>query len=281
VRFIKRVTFSGPAWDAWRKHCEQASAAVNAEPTSRSSVMKRHAHVYKDAMPFLLKLFGDKCVYCEAPFDSGRGEVEHFRPKLRTSDAANRPIKVHDDDADADVTHGGYYWLAFSWNNLLLGCTNCNQPPAKANKFPVRDESRRAWRPDSALEDEEPLLLDPSRDDPAQHLDFDTSGESAGYVIPLKDSARGRESIEVYRLNRDGLIQARKSQALAIAQAENVFVSAQNLGDDQLQDAIDDIRRRCQATQPFSALWTQKTRHFLEFAEARLAKRMEPVAVEM
>ena len=63
-----------------------------------------------------------KCAYCESPVE--QLVVEHYRPK-----------------------RGGYYWLAYSWDNLLLACPKCNE--YKGDSFPV---SRTA------------VTYDPSRD---------------------------------------------------------------------------------------------------------------------
>lgn len=55
---------------------------------------------YKDIKEKLSDIYNDKCAYCETR--ERRLQVEHFRPKSK------------------------YYWLAYSWDNLLLSCSACN-----------------------------------------------------------------------------------------------------------------------------------------------------------
>lgn len=103
---------------------------------------------YKDVKDALKNLYGDKCAYCET-YDPTI-HVEHYRPK-----------------------RGGYYWLAFSWDNLILCCSRCNI--SKGNKFPIEaanrviyggtDEEYSNINTSSAIYDnkEHPLLLNPER----------------------------------------------------------------------------------------------------------------------
>jgi len=64
---------------------------------------------YKDIKERLKKLYNKKCVYCERKLISFH--IEHYRPK--------------------DI----YYWLAYSWDNLLVSCGQCNSH--KRNRFEV------------------------------------------------------------------------------------------------------------------------------------------------
>jgi hypothetical protein len=274
MRHVPRVQFNGQAWDDWIAQCATALSNVGAKPAAdRSKTIKANEHVYKAATPFLKRLFGEKCAYCEAPFDSGRLEVEHFRPKLRACDQQNKPIRAV--QGGRETQHGGYYWLAFCWENLLPGCTSCNQLPAKANKFPLANENTRVWEAAGLLDKEELWLLDPCRDHPEDHLNFDTVGKKdAGSVVPRNRSEKGRISIDVYKLNRDGLITARLRELFTIDKAKNVAVSAENLGVEEFKKAVDDIRLRCAPDKPYSALWVAKTAAFLSYAENRMKTMM-------
>lgn len=55
-------------------------------------------------------IYHDKCAYCESSQE--QLHVEHYRPK-----------------------RGGYYWLSYSWDNLLLSCPVCNS--SKSTIFPL------------------------------------------------------------------------------------------------------------------------------------------------
>jgi uncharacterized protein (TIGR02646 family) len=147
----------------------------------------------------LERLCDRKCAYCEAPAPaSSSWDVEHYRPKGRVSERRDHP---------------GYYWLAYTWENLLLSCEFCNrrrldrptweraQPgraAGKLDRFPLADEATRAMDPAGDLLAEARLLVDPTQDDPETHLTFDLIGRA----VPCEGSAMGATSIDVYHLNR-------------------------------------------------------------------------------
>jgi uncharacterized protein (TIGR02646 family) len=95
--------------------------------------------------------------------EDGQGtDIDHFRPKADYPDHA------------------------FSWPNYLLACSYCNSN-LKRNQFPT--DARGA-----------PLLIDPSVDDPAQHLEFlSTTGEFTALT------PKGEASIQVFGLNDEKL----------------------------------------------------------------------------
>lgn len=160
-------------------------------------------------------LFAGKCAYCESFYSSTQPmDVEHYRPKGAVSA-----------DTEEDDDHPGYYWLAASWENLLPSCIDCNRQRTqeevvddtttrtkklgKKDRFPIA--GTRAKRPDADLDSEKPLLLDPSVDDPHRFLRYDLE---LGLVLPRYKSGkkhnRAVASIEVYGLNRSGLVQDRR-----------------------------------------------------------------------
>src|SRR5215813_12709777 len=62
------------------------------------------------------------CAYCLSERRYDELEVEHFRPK---SSVAEEP------------THGGYWWLAYHFQNYHLACRTCNSTATKGSKFPL------------------------------------------------------------------------------------------------------------------------------------------------
>ena len=102
---------------------------------------------------------------CMYCVDSHGSDIEHFRPKAR------------------------YTGRAFQWSNMLLCCTECGR--FKGSQFPVVNS--RA------------MLIDPTAEDPWQHLDFDpdTGNLTARFDLHTNDwSARGAKTVEVLRLDR-------------------------------------------------------------------------------
>ena len=68
----------------------------------------------------------DKCCFCEAKVSPvAFGDVEHFRPKAAVRQSVNDP-----------EIRRGYYWLAYTWNNLFLACEVCNRK-YKSTLFPL------------------------------------------------------------------------------------------------------------------------------------------------
>lgn len=55
----------------------------------------------QDIRNALMDIYKNKCAYCEQKIE--QYNVEHYRPKKT------------------------YYWLAFSWDNLIMACPTCNQ----------------------------------------------------------------------------------------------------------------------------------------------------------
>lgn len=97
--------------------------------------------------------------------DSHGTDIEHFWPKTP------------------------YPERMFRWPNLLLCCTECGR--FKGDRFPV--------------ENGEPMLVDPTADDPWRHLDFDpgTGNIAARFDAQANDwSARGMKTVEVLQLDR-------------------------------------------------------------------------------
>jgi hypothetical protein len=99
--------------------------------------------------------------------DDSRGtDIDHFEPLERA------PLR------------------AFVWVNHLLACSFCNSNE-KNRKYPVDAEGAC-------------LLVDPTAEDPADHL---TLRLSVGTYDPL--SSKGKETIQVFGLNRPELVKGR------------------------------------------------------------------------
>lgn len=71
------------------------------------------AYKKDDVRTALDQLFHGKCAYCETSYAaSAPVDIEHYRPKGGVSEA---PV------------HGGYWWIAMQWENLLPSCIDCNR----------------------------------------------------------------------------------------------------------------------------------------------------------
>ncbi|MFI5838855.1 HNH endonuclease [Catenuloplanes sp. NPDC051500] len=109
--------------------------------------------------------------------DNHGTDVDHFEP------VARNPLRT------------------FDWLNHLLACSNCNSHQ-KRDRFPCDADGR-------------PLLIDPTAEDPADHLFLSLS---VGEYKALSD--KGARTIEVCDLNRAllarGRMQARRVVAMAL-----------------------------------------------------------------
>lgn len=214
-----------------------ARAHFTANPPAQGDFEFR-SHKSADVKQALQNLFHGKCAYCESRFAGTQPpDIEHYRPKGAVKESKPHP---------------GYWWLAMAWDNLLPACIDCNrrrgqvaaavgmtlaeldaalkalgdtEPGGKHDSFPTLDSS---WaEPENDPEPlEQPLLIDPTRTDPKEHLVW-VDGE-VPVVIPVADAAgvecpRAAMSIHIYALNRLGLVQCRSEVLRGLeAQAETI-----------------------------------------------------------
>jgi len=134
-------------------------------PKKSSTIDKRYK--MEDIKDALFKIYNGKCAFCEQRVE--RWHVEHFRPK------------------------SVYYWLAFSWDNLLYACPNCNGE--KNNHFDINGQ--RVEHPPLDLtginsisvthdEVEQRRFINPEFEDPEPLLLF----QKDGLVFSLDDNCR-------------------------------------------------------------------------------------------
>lgn len=163
----------------------------------RQERLKFDVSLLKQIKPDLMRMFKDKCAYCESRLGViAPGDIENFRPKAGARGLSSQEYApMH------------YWWLAFEWENLLIACQLCNRH--KKDYFPLEKENLRAriGAMGSELIGERALLIDPTLEDSSEHLKFDINGE----VKEL--SKRGKVTIEILGLNRMSLIQRRLKEA--------------------------------------------------------------------
>lgn len=175
----------------------RAAALATLQPAGPAS-RKDLPGTYKVAHDDLWKAQHYKCAYCEHREQSKRNDVEHFRPAVR---ADRKP--------GSTSTHG-YWWLAYTWENLLFSCRNCNQSPAKLDKFPLAVGSTALTPQQSPPGQEQPLLLDPATESGLDHLEYVEErrpGVAPRWTLRARNgSLRGDWTIRVCKLDRPDLI---------------------------------------------------------------------------
>lgn len=161
---------------------------------------------HKEVKSALINLQKKCCCFCESRITHiSSGDVEHFRPKNGYS------------QDQTDLFHKpGYFWLAYDWSNLFFSCEQCNRRSQK-NFFPLKNPANR-FNPKKKLDisKEEPLFIDPSKVDPAEHLSF------IGPNITHK-TEEGDTTIKALKLDRDDLTEMRRDSYNAIEALKNIY----------------------------------------------------------
>jgi uncharacterized protein (TIGR02646 family) len=142
-----------------------------------------------------------------------------------------------EDNEGTDIEHfyprASYTERAFLWNNYLLACSNCNSN-YKRNQFPL----------DLAGQ---PIMIDPTLDDPAEHLSFTPT---TGRLVGLTE--RGEHSIDICGLNRAILNQGRHDAWVTLCSLIPAYVAYRRCGEIGRADELCETIRRF----PFaSVLW--------------------------
>ena len=194
----------------------------------------------------LKKMCYGKCAYCESRITAiYSGDIEHFRPK------------------------GSYYWLAADWENLLFACPFCNRThtheiaadgkieevvQGKLEQFPLFTEAHRLTIEQGNIflsdkdtydiafkrEEAQRLLIRPCTD---VNIETFFKYEDHGVILigdALEPNARRKAetSIQVYALQRLGLVQAREAKIIQIkAQIKRV------------ENALDDFNKHFESSE--------------------------------
>ena len=135
----------------------------------------------------LKKIYHLKCAYCEQKLLDAPKHIEHYRPK--------------------DI----YYWLGYSWDNLLLCCGSCNS--TKSTNF-ATENNQVVYNNESFINIhnlgntydviEKPKIINPEKEDVLHLISFDKDG-----IISSPD-ARVHHTIEdACNLNRKELVELR------------------------------------------------------------------------
>ncbi|WP_214106468.1 hypothetical protein [Acrocarpospora catenulata] len=155
--------------------------------------------------------------------DSQGTDIEHFRPK-----------STHPDQT-------------FIWANYLLACARCNSN-YKRTRFPLDIEGN-------------PLLIDPTIDDPVDHL---LLTPTTGIYIALDD--KGTTTIEICGLNRDVCARGRVHTWTTMECLIPLYSTALSKGRLKQAEKIMDVLRE----HPFQSVRSRMSRIFQESADPAL-----------
>ncbi|WP_027338616.1 retron system putative HNH endonuclease [Halonatronum saccharophilum] len=162
---------------------------IRKEVIKKQSYNSKHNNYYKkdDIKEKLKGVYENKCAYCEKSLLDWYPNVEHYRPKSI------------------------YYWLMFSWDNLLPACPQCNTN--KGDKFKLN--GTKVVYEEELLEEihndienynakEKPLMINPEVDNVENKIKYEKTGKINSY------DDRCKYTIDICKLNRDDLVERRK-----------------------------------------------------------------------
>ena len=193
----------------------------------------------------LLRAQHGKCCFCESRFGAtSYGEVEHFRPKGSVQQRRKQQTE-----------YPGYFWLAYTWTNLLVICNRCNTTH-KRSLFPLVDDSARARSHHDDVDAEQPLFINPVQEDPRQHIRF-----RGAAVVSITE--RGKETIEGLGLRRDALEEARR-ETLDYLRDFRDIVKISELGGNVEAELVERARKRLKEALEPNAEYSSMARDVLD-----------------
>lgn len=195
----------------------------------------------------LYKQQGHCCAYCGGMFEPEGNPLDHFRPKSGADDVnwTVLPDEPHDptkflDWFDTNLSHERrerantqsspwirnpnlYWWLTWTWENLVFACVTCNSQTHKGNRFPLKRGTRALLEHEQPPAQEQPLLVDPSRSDPLDHIRF--APDTTNGWGPIPRTQQGRWTIAVLGLHQRPTLRDRWRDCAANIIKNESFVS--------------------------------------------------------
>jgi uncharacterized protein (TIGR02646 family) len=161
------------------------------ERRQRRAPIEHELFHQRPIVELLFKEFSGACAFCERHLYAPEG-ISHFRP-----------LSVFDEnDRDNNADH--YSWLAYEWRNLFLVCQRCEK--RRQDRFPLKGSRAQFLSTfDEVRAQENPLLIDPTSDNPSSHLIFLNTGE----CFPNRRSAKGKATVNLFALNDEELVSER------------------------------------------------------------------------
>jgi hypothetical protein len=208
-------------------------ALEDLEPDKRKEFIEKKSHVWRSFARYLAKMSYGKCWYSESKDAHSFPDVDHFRPKKNAKRAEH--------EADA-----GYPWLAFSWDNFRYSSQRANrlsthevseETVGKGDWFPLLPRSKRATWEDRCINDERPVLLDPTVLADVRLIEVKASGLMGPTRLCLGQAQRDRvtSSIKLLGLDLPGIVEARqaamRAATLLIEDMEGAVVAADKAGE--------------------------------------------------
>ncbi len=202
---------------------------------------------HKTVKSALKKTQFNKCCFCEANVTAvSHGDVEHFRPK--------GGWQQKEGDALSEV---GYYWLAYEWDNLLFSCQICNQT-YKKNYFPLENPADRALNHNHTIEREKALIINPSLENPNEHIVFKKE-----FVVAI--TLKGTETIKRTGIDRADLDELRRD-LMNIVKSQLQLLNLLDeglLSSPDVKEVVQNLKILVSPKKPFFAMLRDNFKHDL------------------
>lgn len=214
-----RLLRGNPLIAEYRARFEADPAAY--ESNRKNFAIRRDIYGHSQVKGMLREAQHKKCCFCEGLFEAhAAADVEHYRPKAYSQQSPGAP-KIYP----------GYYWLAYSWDNLFYCCQDCNRSHKK-NFFPLRNPQARARNHHSDVASETPLILKPSGpDNPRGHIRF-----RKDIAVGITDA--GETTVNIVCLNRLPLVEKRQGVGEALQGLHQVIQLLRNCPGKEQRDYV-------------------------------------------
>lgn len=216
---LSKIDTETPKFRNWINKAQKATQELKklSSHEERSAYINSH-EIWKELKQILIDRYGNICWYSESDISNSYGEVDHFRPKNRSTQANGECI-----------LEDGYWWLAYDYLNYRLSCEVCNSPFQNGGKhdiFPLKTGVTPS-KPFEKNEDEY-LLIDPCNYRDTTLIGFDENGAIVALSSDNWERTRVNVSRSVYNWDRfnNGRKQVRLSCETALALFEIGYANA-------------------------------------------------------
>lgn len=206
---------------------------------NRKKYLTKH-NIWSKFKPILIRYYGEKCWYSECSLEGSFDDVDHFRPKGKSTDDKNNII-----------LSDGYWWLAYDYLNYRLSCEKSNRSFGSGGKndmFPLKPGTVPATQ---GNKDDIPLLLDPCVDSDVALIDCNEAGEIMALSSDPYEILRVDISKRIY--NWDCFNSARKIIRSKCKTVLELFEMAYELAPDKMAFSISQICELVDPQTPYSS----------------------------
>jgi hypothetical protein len=218
---LRKIDKNNPDFLEWKRKAEELTEELNkcATHCERMDFLKNNRHWGSSIKRILKDTFGNLCWYSDSSGEGQYLDVDHFRPKGSSKNGEG-----------VQLLEGGYWWLAYDYENYRLSCEVVNRG-GKKDCFPIEDVTVIG-----NIDLEKATLLDPCVESDTRLIGYREGGQIVPETSDPLDCRRVKESIRVYRLNdfvdgRNDVIQRSRfvfgiyKRLLSIDVEDELFVS--------------------------------------------------------